>query len=102
VEDGERGHQHSQNQEHNLEYNFGHGAEHLAETLAMLMPLAFGLHTVLDLFDARYRLLRSHVGRHGRFFSELAALLKCLFFPGLATVATRFMIQQLELTHPGG
>jgi hypothetical protein len=86
---------------YNLEHNFGHGAEHLAETLATLMILAFVLHTVLDLFDARYRLLRSHIGRRSRFFSELATLLKYLFFPGWQPLL-QFMIEHLELPDPGG
>lgn len=86
---------------YNLEQNFGQGAEHLAETLATLMILAFLLHSVLDLFDARYRLLRSHIGRRSRFFSELATLLKYVFFPGSQQLL-QFMIEQLGLPDPGG
>ncbi len=59
---------------YNLEHNFGHGKEHLSETLATLNILAFLLHTMLDLGDRRYQLLRTTRGRRTRFFQELGIL----------------------------
>ena len=43
---------------YHLEHNFGHGKQHLCEVLATLNILAFSVHTLLDLYDARYALLR--------------------------------------------
>lgn len=86
---------------YHLEHNFGHGSTHLAETLATLMILAFLLHTLLDLYDDRYRMLREERGRRTRFFEELGTLLGYLYFSGWEELM-RFMIIQLELPDPGG
>lgn len=86
---------------YNLEHNFGHGTQHLSETLATLNILAFLLHTLLDLSDRRYRLLRSIRGRRSRFFQELGTV-ACYWYHDDWNELMRFMITQLELTDPGG
>jgi len=86
---------------YNLEHNFGHGTQHLSETLATLNILAFLLHTLLDLSDRRYRLLRSIRGRRSRFFQELGTV-ACYWYHDDWNELMRFMIIQLELTDPGG
>ncbi|NJM99971.1 MAG: hypothetical protein HC800_25050 [Phormidesmis sp. RL_2_1] len=43
-----------------LEHNFGHGQQHLASLLATLNILSFLFHTLLDLLDRNYKLLRDH------------------------------------------
>ena len=86
---------------YNLEYNFGHGKEHLSETLATLNILAFVLHTMLDLGDRRYQLLRTTRGRRTRFFQELGVV-ACYWYHDGWQDLLRFMIAQLELPDPGG
>ena len=60
---------------YNLEHNFGHGQHHLAACLATLNILALLFHTLLDLFDAKYRLLRAHLPSRKTFFNDLRALM---------------------------
>ena len=85
---------------YNLEHNFGHGSEHLSETLATLNILAFLLHTILDLSDRRYQLLRNTRGRRTRFFQELGTL-ACYWYHESWQAQMIFMITQLELPDPG-
>ena len=86
---------------YNLEHNFGHGKQHLCETLATLNILAFLLHTMLDLYDRRYQLLRTTRGRRTRFFQELG-IVACYWYHDGWQDLLRFMITQLELPDPGG
>jgi hypothetical protein len=88
------------NKGYNLEHNFGHGRMHLSETLATLNILAFLLHTILDLTDRRYQLLRSTRGRRIRFFTELGVV-ACYWYHDSWQEQMRFMITQLELPDPG-
>jgi hypothetical protein len=46
---------------YNLEHNFGHGKKHLASFLASLNILSLLFHTVLELLDDTYKLLRTHL-----------------------------------------
>lgn len=57
-----------------LEHNFGHGKKHLSSLLLTLNLLAFGLHTLLEVTDANYRLVRAAVGARRKFFQPLEAL----------------------------
>jgi len=57
------------NRGYHLEHNFGHGKEHLASLLATMNLLAFGLHTLLELTDENYRLIRNKWGARRRFSS---------------------------------
>jgi hypothetical protein len=59
---------------YHLEHNFGHGKKHLASLLMTMNLLAFGLHTLLELADASYRLIRATVGARRTFFQHLQAL----------------------------
>jgi hypothetical protein len=86
---------------YNLEHNFGHGTENLSETLATLNILAFLLHTLLDLYNARYQLLRAERGRRTRFFQELG-IVACYWHHESFEAQLRFMIRQLQLPDPGG
>ena len=86
---------------YNLEHNFGHGKSHLSETLATLNMLAFLFHTVLDMRDARYTLLRTTRGRRTRFFQELGTI-ACYWQHTNWDALILFMIVQLKLPDPGG
>ena len=84
---------------YNLEHNFGHGKQHLASFLATLNILSLLFHTVLELLDAKYKLLRSHLPTRKTFFDDLRALTRYLDFDSWEHLLT-FMIDGLELHLP--
>ena len=59
---------------YHLEHNFGHGEQSLANFLLTLNLLAFLLHTLLDLLDEQYHLLRKHLVARKDFFNDLRVL----------------------------
>jgi hypothetical protein len=81
---------------YHLEHNFGHGKEHLASLLMTMNLLAFGLHTLLDLTQERYRLIRSTVGARRKFLQHLAALTTYLDFETWERLMD-FMMRGLEI-----
>jgi len=58
--------------------------------------LAFLLHTILDLVNEQYRVVRQALGRRRTFFQDLEALLRYFIFETWEDVFS-FMFQQLEL-----
>ena len=86
---------------YNLEHNFGHGRKHLANLLLTLNLLAFLFHTVLELFDNRYALLRKSLRRRQTFFEDLRSITRYWCFDGWDELM-RFMLRGLELPDPGG
>jgi len=85
---------------YHLEHNFGHGQQYLASFLLTLNLLAFLFHTVLELADEQYRLLRQALGARQTFFNDIRALTRYLCFDSWQHLLA-FMIQQLELQpHP--
>ena len=84
---------------YNLEHNFGHGKKHLSSLLATLNILALLFHTLLELLDEKYRLLRAHLPTRKTFFDDLRALTRYLYFESWDHLLT-FMIQGLELDLP--
>jgi hypothetical protein len=81
---------------YHLEHNFGHGKKHLASLLATMNLLAFGLHTLLELTDESYRLIRAAVGPRRRFFLHLEALTTYLYFETWERLMD-FMMRGLEI-----
>jgi hypothetical protein len=81
---------------YHLEHNFGHGQQYLASFLLTLNLLAFLFHTVLELADAQYRLLRQALGARQTFFNDIRALTRYLYFDSWHHLLT-FMFRQLEL-----
>ncbi len=65
---------------YHLEHNFGHGKEHLSSLLMTMNLLAFALHTLLELTDTSYQLVRAAVGARRKFFEHLEALIAYWFF----------------------
>jgi len=59
---------------YHLGHNFGHGGKHLANTLAAINILAFLTHTVLELTERHYRLIRDRLGGRREFFLHLHVL----------------------------
>jgi hypothetical protein len=82
-----------------FEHNFGHGQQHLAAFLVTLNLLAFLFHTVLDLTDAKYKLLREKLRARKTFFDDLRALTRYLYFESWEHLMD-FMIANLKLTPP--
>jgi hypothetical protein len=84
---------------YHLEHNFGHGHQHLAALLATFNLLAFLLHTLLDLLDAKYRLLRRTLVSRKTFFDDLRALTRYMCFASWVHLLD-FMLQGLEVALP--
>jgi len=81
---------------YHLEHNFGHGKKHLASLLMTMNLLAFGLHTLLELADQSYHLIRAAVGPRQRFFQHLEALTTYLHFETWERLMN-FMMRGLEI-----
>ncbi len=82
-----------------LERNCGHGKQHLALLLATFNLLSLLFHTLLELLDLKYRLLRQHLPTRKTFFDDLRALTRYLLFESWDHLLT-FMIEGLELAVP--
>ena len=81
---------------YNLEHNFGHGKKHLSSLLATLNILAFLFHTLLEIIDKKYLLVRQHLPTRKTFFDDLRALTRYLYFDSWSSLLD-FMIHGLEL-----
>lgn len=81
---------------YHLEHNFGHGKEHLSSLLATMNLLAFGLHTLLEIGDGDYRLLRAKIGARRRFFEHVRALTIYMDFDSWSHLMD-FMMRGLEI-----
>lgn len=84
---------------YNLEHNFGHGQQHLAALLATLNIMSLLIHTLLELLDEKYQLLRAQLPTRKTFFDDLRALTRYLYFESWEHLLT-FMIEGLELDPP--
>jgi hypothetical protein len=83
------------NKGYHLEHNFGHGKENLAALFAAFNILAFLFHTVLELVDEKYKLIRQTLPSRETFFQDIRALTRYLYFDGWETLM-RFMIIGLK------
>jgi hypothetical protein len=83
---------------YNLTHNFGHGKQDLSAVSVTLNLLAFVSHTLLELLDSSYRLIRQFLPRK-TFFNDLRALTRYLCFDSLQAPMA-FMIKGLELEPP--
>ena len=81
---------------YHLEHNFGHGSQHLSSLLLTLNLLAFLFHTILDLVDEKYRLLRQTLRTRQTFFQDLETLLRYFLFENWDDLLS-FMCRGLEL-----
>ncbi|XQQ07960.1 MAG: ISNCY family transposase [Leptolyngbya sp. IPPAS B-1204] len=84
---------------YNLEHNFGHGKQHLSSFLATLNILSLLFHTLLELLDQKYKLLRSRLPTRKTFFDDLRALTRYMYFDSWDHLLT-FMLEGLELDIP--
>jgi len=86
---------------YNLEHNFGHGKKNLSNLLLSLNLLAFLFHTMLELYDPRYQLIRKTLPRRDRFFNDVKALTQYMLFESWEALML-FMLNGLDLEDPGG
>ena len=86
---------------YNLEHNFGHGSQHLSNLLLTMNLLAYLFHTVLELFDLRYAILRKALGRRQIFFNDIRALTRYWCFESWDEMML-FMLRGLKIPDPGG
>lgn len=87
------------NRGYHLEHNFGHGKEHLSSLLATFNLLAFLFHTVLEIVDEKYALVRSELVKRNTFFQHLQVLTCFWYFENWDAMMV-FMIEGLELEVP--
>ena len=85
---------------YNIEHNYGHGEKHLANFLLSLNILSFLCHTMMDLCDKRYKLLRTSLPTRRKFFADIEALTTYMYFDDWNKLMI-FMIKGLELEDPG-
>ncbi len=65
---------------YHLEHTFGHRNKHLSNFLITLNLLSFLFHTVAELFDKRYVLIRKTLPSRRTFFHDAQALTKYFFY----------------------
>jgi hypothetical protein len=86
---------------YHFEHNFGHGKQYLSQTLLSLNILAFLFHTVLELQDKRYALLRETLPRRDTFYQHVATLTQYFCFDSFVHLML-FMLTGLKLQDPYG
>ena len=86
---------------YNLEHNFGHGTQNLANTLLTMNLLAFLFHTILELYDCRYQVIRNALGRRQAFFDDIRALTRYMCFDSWNELLL-FMLKGLKIPDPAG
>ena len=84
---------------YHLEHNFGHGKEHLSSLLLTFNILAFLFHTLLEMMDDRYQMIRKELPTRKTFFDDIRALTRYICFDSWDHML-RFMMEGLELEYP--
>jgi hypothetical protein len=84
---------------YNLEHNFGHGKEHLSSLLLTFNILAFLFHTLLEMMDDRYRMIREELPTRKTFFDDIRAITRYICFDSWDHML-RFMMIGLEIAFP--
>ncbi len=84
---------------YHLEHNFGHGKEHLSSLLLTFNILAFLFHTLLEMMDDRYRMIRKELPTRKTFFDDIRALTRYICFDSWEHML-RFMMIGLEIEFP--
>ncbi len=87
------------NRGYHLEHNFGHGRKYLSQLMLTLNLLAFLFHTVLDVTDEKYKLIRNELPTRQTFFDDIRALTRYIYFESWDEMLT-FMLHGLELDVP--
>jgi len=86
------------NRGYHLEHNFGHGNKYLSQLMPTLNLLAFLFHTVLEMIDEKYGLIRSDLPTRQTFFDDIRALTRYIYFENWDAILT-FMLHGLQRLH---
>jgi len=81
---------------YHLEHNFGHGEKHLSSLLLTLNILAFLFHTIMEMMDSRYQLIRQRLGSRSTFFDDIRALTRYHYFNSWDELL-QFMLKRLKI-----
>jgi hypothetical protein len=84
---------------YHLEHNFGHGKKHLSSLMLTFNLLAFLFHTVLEIVDEKYKLIREDLPTRKTFFDDIRALTRYMYFDNWNTLLS-FMMRGLEIDLP--
>ena len=87
------------NRGYHLEHNFGHGKKYLSQLMMTLNLLAFLFHTVLEISDEKYKLIRDDLPTRQTFFDDIRALTRYIYFPSWGALLL-FMLRGRELEIP--
>lgn len=87
------------NRGYHLAHNFGHGKKYLSQLMLTLNLLAFLFHTVLEMMDKKYELIRSDLPTRQTFFDDIRALTRYIYFESWDAMLI-FMLRGLELEIP--
>lgn len=81
---------------YNPEHNFGHGNKYLSLLLLTFNLPAFLFHTVLDISDSKYKMLRKKLPSRKTFFDDIRALTRYICSDSWESLLN-FMIRGLEI-----
>jgi len=81
---------------YNLEHNYGHGNKYLSNILATFNILAFLFHTLLDIMDKKYHLIRAKLPTRKTFFNDIRALTRYMYFNSWDDILD-FMMKGLKI-----
>ena len=84
---------------YHLSHNFGHGKQHLSTLLVSLNLLAFLFHTLHDMTETRYQLIRAKLPTRQTFFQHIQALTCYHCFDSFDALLD-FMMRGLEIDPP--
>lgn len=79
-----------------LEHNYGHGKKNLSFLLATFIILAFLFHTMLEIMDKKYQLIRKTLPTRKTFFNDLRAITRYICFDDWEHLMN-FMMKGLKL-----
>ena len=80
---------------YHLEHNFGHGKKNLAALFLTYNILAFLFHTILELVDEKYKVIRQTLPSRQTFFNDVRALTRYIYFDKWEALMC-FMIKGLK------
>jgi hypothetical protein len=84
---------------YHLEHNFGHGKKYLSQVFLAFNILAFLIHTIQELVDAKYQRLYKAIGNRKTFFNDIKTLTRYMYFSSWESLIV-FMLKGLKLPIP--
>jgi hypothetical protein len=84
---------------YHLEHNFGHGQKYLSQLFLTFNILAFLIHTIQELTDAKFQRLYKAIGNRKTFFNDIKTLTRYMYFSSWEHLIV-FMLKGLKLPIP--